>query len=404
MPALSCDLLVIGCGVIGASSAFQAARKGLKVIAIDARMPTAGTSGACDGYIAISSKKPGVMMDLVVASKALFPSLVKELRLPTDYHVAGGVLICEDEAIAAFAEPHAQAVRETGTEMTFLDNKRLLEIEPYLSPALFGAYRIPSEAAISPYLWALALVDGAQALGVRTLWNTRPLGFDIAGDQVVAVETSAGRIKAGQVAIAAGAWSRFVGALCGLDIPIEPRRGELVVTDRKGRVANGKLLSAMYLTVKGDPDAVARSTDPVMRLGHGFSLEVNELGQAVIGGTRAFVGYDRRVTADGIRTILSEAVKRVPALAYCRFVRAFAGLRPFVPDGKPIIGRSGALKNVIVAAGHEGDGISLSAVTGALVTAIATGRTPAVNIDTLTPDRFGRIDPNAAATLRPVLP
>ena len=404
MAQLSCDLLVIGCGVVGASTAFQAARAGLKVIAIDARMPTAGTSGACDGYIAISSKKPGLMMDLVIASKALFPTLVKHLRLPTEYHVAGGVLICEDEATAAATEAHAEAVRATGTEMTFLDKKRLLALEPYLSPTLYGAYHIPSEAAVSPYQWALALADGATGLGVRTFWNTRPLAFDIAGDQAIAVDTTAGRIEAGQIAITSGVWSRFVGALAGLNLPIEPRRGELVVTDRKGRVANGKLLSAKYLTVKGDPEAVARSTDPVMRLGHGFSLEVNGLGQAIIGGTRAFVGFDRRATALGVRTILSEAVKRVPALATCRIVRTFAGLRPYVPDGKPIIGRSSLVKNVIVAAGHEGDGISLSAVTGQIVTAIATGKKPAVAIDALTPDRFGGLDAKARESLMPVLP
>ena len=78
----------------------------------------------------------------------------------------------------------------------------------------------------------------------------------------------------------------------------------------------------------------------------------------------------------------------VPALARAQVLRSFAGLRPFVPDKKPIIGRSGRLANVIVATGHEGDGITLAPITGALVADLARARAPALDIAALTPDRF----------------
>jgi glycine/D-amino acid oxidase-like deaminating enzyme len=66
----------------------------------------------------------------------------------------------------------------------------------------------------------------------------------------------------------------------------------------------------------------------------------------------------------------------------------FAGLRPYVDDKKPIIGRSGRIANLLVAAGHEGDGICLSQITGAIIADLATGRTPEIDVRPLTPDRF----------------
>jgi len=122
---------------------------------------------------------------------------------------------------------------------------------------------------------------------------------------------------------------------------------------------------------------------------------VNAQGQCIIGSTRSFVGHDRRTTPEGIAAIVREAVKRMPALARVRVLRVFAGLRPYVDDKKPIIGRSGRVANLLVAAGHEGDGICLSAITGVLIADLATGRTPELDIAELTPDRFP--PPNLAA-------
>ena len=73
-----------------------------------------------------------------------------------------------------------------------------------------------------------------------------------------------------------------------------------------------------------------------------------------------------------------------------RVLRCFAGFRPYVADGKPIVGRSGIVENLLVAAGHEGDGICLSPITGVLITDLATGKKPAFDIVELSPDRFGK--------------
>src|SRR5262249_22303340 len=158
-----------------------------------------------------------------------------------------------------------------------------------------------------------------------------------------------------------------LGKMAGLTLPVIPRRGELVVTTRVPGIATHYLMSATYLVAKANPEAAEASNDPLAKIGHGFCLEVNAQGQCIIGSTPSFVGYDRRTTPEGVRHIVVEAIKRLPALAKVPMLRSFAGLRPYVPDKKPIIGRSSTLSNVLVATGHEGDGICLSVITGDMI-------------------------------------
>ena len=388
METIEADLAIVGGGIIGASCAYHAAKRGLKVAIVDQAVPAAGTSGACDGYVAVSSKKPGLMMELAVASKAIYPEIVRELALDPEYMPVGGMLVVEDPADMEALDRHVAALRSVGVPMEFLDRARMLELEPHLSPALHGAWRCPVEAIVNPYRMTQALIAGAVERGARTLWRTRPTGFETSGGRIAAMQTTGGRVVAEQYTFCAGVWSQELGRMVGLSLPVIPRRGELVVTERGATYARHYLMSAKYLVAKADPEAAQRSSDPRMRIGHGFCLEVNAQGQAIIGSTRAFVGYDRNVTAEGVALILSEAIRRVPALAGVKILRVFAGLRPYVDDKKPIIGRSRQVPNLLVAAGHEGDGICLSQVTGAIIADLATGKVPAIDIATLTPDRF----------------
>lgn len=388
MTDIEADLAIVGGGIIGASCAYQAAKRGLKVVIVDQAVPAAGTSGACDGYVAVSSKKPGLMMELAVASKRIYPEIVRELKLDPEYMDVGGMLVVEDPADMEALEAHVAALRSVDVPMEWLDRRRMLELEPHLSPTLHGAWRCPIEAIVNPYRMTLALVAGAVERGTQTFWRTKPTGFDLTGGRITSMETTSGRVRAEQYVFCAGVWSQELGHQVGIELPVIPRRGELVITERGPAPARHYLMSAKYLVAKADPEAAARSSDPRARIGHGFCLEVNAQGQCIIGSTRAFVGYDRSVTSEGVAIILSEAIKRVPALVHTKVLRVFAGLRPYVDDKKPIIGRSDHVTNLLIAAGHEGDGICLSQITGAIIADLATGKAPATDIRPLTPNRF----------------
>jgi glycine/D-amino acid oxidase-like deaminating enzyme len=382
------DIAIIGGGIIGAACAWWCTRRGLKVAVIEARQPATGTSGACDGYVSISSKKPGVVIALAARSKRLYPEVAADLTRDVEYRTAGGLLLVEDPATLPELEARAAGVREFGFEMSYLDRAAMLAREPHLSPGLHGAFHCPAEAIVNPYLMTIGMLERAVERGAMAFWDAPVAGFEREGSRIRAVETAKGRIVAEQFVLAGGVWSGEVAAKLGLDIPVVPRRGELVVTARAPGLARHYLMSATYIVAKANPEAAEVSDDPLMRLGHGFCLEPNALGQYILGSTRSFAGFDRRVTPEGLRAIVTEAVRWVPALAKVPVLRTFAGLRPYMPDKKPVIGRSSRVPNLIVATGHEGDGICLSVVTGELVADMAQLRAPAVAIDELTPDRF----------------
>lgn len=403
MRRLETDIAIFGAGIMGAGCAYELAKAGKRVHLIDRGLPAGGTSGACDGYVSVSTKTPGPAMTLAIASQKLWRDWAAELGAArVEYHAPGGLMLIEAPDEIAKMEAHTALLNGQGVEARIVDRKAMLAIEPELSPALHGAVDVPNEAEVTPYLATLALLDAAREKGVATAWNTRPVAFDVAGGRIVSatLEDAAGdrvEIVAEHFVFCAGIWSRDLGALVGLDLPVIPRRGELLVTARGMPLAKRFLVSARYLTAKLDPDLAAKSDDPLIRMGYGFTLEATPHGQHLIGNTRTFVGYDRSVSDDGYRTILAEGAKRVPALAQVSILRAFAGLRPFVPDKKPLLGKSARYENLLVAAGHEGDGITLSAVTAKSICALALGNAPPVPLAGFEPDRFSRIDLTGAA-------
>ncbi|MDX2101803.1 MAG: FAD-dependent oxidoreductase [Alphaproteobacteria bacterium] len=383
------DIAVIGAGVIGAGCAWQLAKAGLRVALIDRVHPAAGSSGACDGYLSVSTKTPGVAMTLAAASRALYPQWIAALG-DLDAETKGGMLVLDQPSQVAAMEAHAAALASVGVHTELLDISAARRLEPALSPALTGAVLCPDECQLNPYKLALRCAEAAAAAGALTLWPAEPVVEDLGADHVrLRLPAQDLTLHARQVVLCGGAASAALGQTFGLTLPVIPRQGVLAVTRRQHALASRFLVAARYLTHKLDPDRASTSTDPLERIGHGFTLESLPTGQHIIGSSRRFVGFDRSAPADVVGLILREAVRYVPALADSAVLRVFAGLRPFVPDKRPFLGRSRTSPAVIVATGHEGDGITLTPITAACVTALATGQTPPVDITTLDPDRFG---------------
>jgi sarcosine oxidase subunit beta len=112
-------------------------------------------------------------------------------------------------------------------------------------------------------------------------------------------------------------------------------------------------------------------------------------GNIYIGSSKEFVGFDKRVTSGGLRQLAQKAYGFYPFLSSLRVIRAYAGLRPFTADGLPMIGRGQGPDGFVVAAGHGGDGIALSLITGRIVSELITGSEASFSTDELSPLRFG---------------
>jgi sarcosine oxidase subunit beta len=294
--------------------------------------------------------------------------------------------LAETAADLPALDAHRRTLATIGVELMLIDGPAARRLAPALAPSLAGALDCPEEAQVNPYLATLALVEAGREAGVRTLFGRRPAAIAAVGDtnprlELVGDGASTITLNAGRVVLAAGVGTPALAALVGVELPIRPRRGELVVTAGPGIACDRVLVSGRYLAAKAGSGAAP--------LGHGFVMERLATGQSLIGGTRVFAGDDRRATAEGVALILREAILRVPAVAAATVLRAFAGLRPATPDGRALIGALPDQPRLLVAAGHDGDGITAAPATAEILChLLAGGAPPPIDLAPFAPTRF----------------
>jgi sarcosine oxidase subunit beta len=363
------DVVIIGAGVIGAAIAYHLTRHGIRPLLVEKSAPAAGSSGACDGLVFLQSKKPGLHLRLALESRRRFDGLVDRLGSGIEFRNPGGMCLIESEAELAAMRLFVAEQRASGLDVALIDGDEARRREPCLSRKVIAASFSALDSRVNPYALTFAFLRAAKSAGARILMGENVRGVETTGGSIRAVVADNGKIGTPLAVNAAGAWAAEIGRMAGLDVPITPRRGQIIVTAAVPPLLRHCLISAQYVAAKFKPELAAAG-------GMGFSLEQAESGNILIGSTREFVGFDRRTTFDGIRTIASRIAPVIPALKRVPVIRTFGGLRPYTPDGLPILGKVAGLEGFIMAAGHEGDGIALSAITGELIAElIVTGRT-----------------------------
>jgi len=361
------DVVIIGGGVIGTAIAYNLTKRGVKVILVEKNDLASGTSGACDGCIFLQSKKPGKHLELALQSADLYKLLNEELNADIGYKQSGGMIIIESESQLPAMMQFMSQQRSAGLKVELLTIEDALKLEPHLSPSLCGATFSPMDAQVDPLNLVFALAAAARRNGAQILTQTEVRNISVKSGRIEGVETDKGKVAADIVVNAAGVWAPFIGKMVGIELNIVPRRGQILVTEPLPRLVNSIMLCACYIAAKFNPE---QKTSP---LGVGLVLEQQiHANNLLIGSTREFVGYDRNVTIEGIHEIAQHAKNVLPILKDVHIIRSFAGLRPYIPDGFPILGQLGP-EGFIVAAGHEGDGIALAPITGKLIAEIITG-------------------------------
>lgn len=369
---------MIGGGAIGTSIAYHLAKRRIDVILVEKDDIASGTSGACDGFIFMQSKKPGVHLQMAMESAKMMESLSVELQRDIEYERNGGMIVVKSREDMPEMREVVERQRKLGLEVDLLDAHQARKMEPCLSSDIAGATYSSMDAQVNPISLCLAFAEAAKRMGAEVLTDTEVTGVSTANGKVEGVVTSRGVIRADVVVNAAGVYAPVIGKMVGVELPITPRRGQVLVTEPVPQLLKRVMICSRYITSKFNPRRAqvgARGRVPL--LGVGLALEQTRAGSLLIGSTREFVGYNRSVTPEGIQAILEHASDLVPVIGELNVIRSFAGLRPHTQDGMPILGKVDGVGGFIVAAGHEGDGIALSPITGFLIAElIATGEVP----------------------------
>ena len=375
------EVVIIGGGVIGSSIAYHLSKRKIEVVLVEKGDLASGASSACDGLIFLQSKKPGVHLQLALESKKRFDHLGGELDFDIEYKNHGGMVVIENEQELKAMKLFVEKQQKIGLDVSLLDTDQARKMETSLSEKIHGSTFSPLDGQVNPLLLTFAFISAAKKLGTEVLTHIEITGIELKSGKVRSIKTTKGEIETDTIVNATGAYAAKIGKLVDLDIPIKPRRGQILVTEAAPQILRRGLLSAGYIAAKFDP-SLAESQ------GVGISMDQTSSGNLLLGSTREFVGFDKHTTFEGINNILKNTSRIIPQLKNMHIIRSFAGLRPYTPDGLPILGKVQGIEGFIMAAGHEGDGMALSPITGELIAElIDTGET-SISLDHFRAERF----------------
>jgi glycine/D-amino acid oxidase-like deaminating enzyme len=377
-------VVVVGAGIVGAACAYYLARAGASVVVLDAGAIAAGTSSAGEGNLLVSDKQPGPELALALRSRELWDEIGDDVGAEAiELEPKGGLMVW-----SASTEGRDRLVagqRTAGVEVTEVAGADLADREPRIAPGLAGGAHYPQDAQVQP-VHATAALLSASGADVRCGVRVRGIETGATGSVTGVRVAGGGLVRAGAVVNAAGVAAGELAATAGTRLPIEPRRGFILVTEplhgARGRPPiRHKVYAADYVdTVTSD--AAGLQTSAV--------VEGTRSGTVLIGSSRERVGLDPSYPLLVLRGIAAQAMALFPFLAGVHVLRAYQGFRPFTPDHLPIIGPDPHAAGLWHACGHEGAGIGLAPGTGALIAAQVAGAGPDLDIDPtpLAPARY----------------
>jgi glycine/D-amino acid oxidase-like deaminating enzyme len=178
------------------------------------------------------------------------------------------------------------------------------------------------------------------------------------------VVTDHGEVACAAIVNAAGPWAGQLAELLGAPVPVQPRQGLILVTAPSSPIVRHKVYGADYVGAVMSGDASLQTSAVV---------ESTAAGPILIGSSRQRIGFSDRVDPAVLGEIARKAIRLFPALRNVPIMRAYGGLRPYLPDHLPVIGPDPRVSGVWHATGHEGAGIGLAPATGRLLAELFTG-------------------------------
>ena len=418
-PEVGKNILIIGSGVIGLSTAYFCAKRGYRVTLVD-RNPkerdgcSFGNAGmivpshfvplAAPGMVALGLKwmwnpespfyiKPRLDWDLIAwawrfmrsatrahvnqcaplirdlsfASRALFEELA---ALPgNDFGLVkrGLVMLCKtqhalDEEAAAAATANA-----LGVPAQVLDASGVAELDPGVTMDIAGGVYFPKDCHLSPGRFMAGLMAECDRMGVDFHWATDVKGVIYNGRTVEAVETTAGEIEADEFVLCGGSWSPELVMALRISLPMQAGKGYSLTVQQPRQLPE---LCSIFTEAR---------------------VAVTPMGATLrFGGTMEIAGLNEDITVRRVKGIVNAVPRYFPEFSPKDFegIQPWRGLRPCSPDGMPYMGRFAEYENLSTASGHAMMGLSLGPVTGQLMSELLSGEPTSLPLTLMNPDRF----------------
>ncbi|MEU4034730.1 NAD(P)/FAD-dependent oxidoreductase [Streptomyces collinus] len=378
---LRARVVIVGGGVMGTSIAYHLARAGVRDVVLVERdeLAAGSTSRAAGGVRAQFSDELNIQLG--ARSLEAFGRFEEEIGQDIGLHRVGYLfLLSTPEQVASF-EAGVRLQNSLGVPSRMLTPAEAHRLSPLIrTDGLLAAAYSPEDGHCTPEAVVHGYAAAARARGARILRHTEVTGIERDGTTIAAVTTSRGRITTGTVICAAGAWSRAVGALAGVDLPVRPLRRQIAVTEPVPGLPPAlpmtiDFTTSLYFHAEG-PGLLLGMSDPDER--PGFATDT----------------HDRWIPR------LCEAMqRRAPALLELRRTGGWAGLYENTPDHNALIGESSSVSRFLYATGFSGHGFLQGPAVGEIVRDLYLGRVPFLDVSPLSAGRFAADAPRPEANL-----
>ncbi|MFF1438824.1 NAD(P)/FAD-dependent oxidoreductase [Streptomyces sp. NPDC058295] len=373
------SVVVIGGGVMGTSIAYHLAAAGVRDVLLVERdeLAAGSTSKAAGGVRAQFSDELNIQLG--ARSLETFGRFEEETGYDIGLHRVGYLfLLSTPEEVASF-EAGVRLQNALGVPSRMIDPAEARRLSPLIrTDGLLAAAFSPDDGHCTPEAVVHGYAAAARRYGARILRHTAVTGIERQGATITAVQTTLGRVTTDTVVCAAGAWSRAVGAMAGVELPVQPLRRQIAVTEPVPGLPPDlpmtiDFTSSLYFHGEG-PGLLVGMSDPDER--PGFATDT----------------HDR-----WIPRLAAAMERRAPALLDLRRTGGWAGLYEVTPDHNALIGEASSVSRFLYATGFSGHGFLQGPAVGEVVRDLCLGRVPFVDVTPLSADRFAADAPRPEA-------
>ncbi|GAA2145387.1 FAD-binding oxidoreductase [Nocardioides koreensis] len=364
------DVVIVGGGVIGLSTAYHLARAGVDRVVLLERdgFGSGSTCKAAGGVRANFSDEVNVVLGL--RSLEAFETFAADLDQEIDLHQPGYLFLIDNETDLELFRASRELHRSRGIVSELLDPEEARRLSPLISTeGLLAGLHTPRDGHCTPESVVLGYTRAARRAGATLVSGCEVTGIATEGDRITCVSTTGGDISTGHVICAAGAWSRHIGTMVGVDLPVTPLRRQLVVTEP---------VPGLGLDL---PFTIDFTTSMYFhKEGPGLLLGMPEKADSW--------SFDLTRTTEWLVELAEAMQRRTPSLGDVGLTRGWAGLYEMTPDHNALIGRASSVPGFWYATGFSGHGFLMGPAVGEVMRDLYLGHTPFVDVSGLSADRF----------------
>ncbi len=361
------DVVIIGAGSTGMSTAYELAKAGVDVLLVERRSLAMEAAGRNPGGIRQIGRDTNEL-PLMVAAMKRWHALPEELGCDLELREDGYLWVAMSEKELEMQRGLVERDSHYGIKEYLYDRRQIKELAPAISDVPVGGLYSPTDLLANPFLVAKGYHAGAKRHGARFLFDTEVQNIQIKNGRIQGLVTNNGEISTNVIINAAGPWADRIGRMAGIDIPFSPCPNQFIVTEPVKAILPPFLLISVI--------GVCRQS---------------EEGHVYIGNTNApggIGGYSKATNYGEMTRTATNILKIVPAFKKLNIIRTWVGTIDFSPDDNFIFGHVDQVEGLLIACGFSGHGFALTPIIGQLLSELVVRGKTSLPVDAFRLDRF----------------